>query len=185
MGYRVFLAVAALALVHTGARGGENENEDLARDRNQIQGAWSVISYDQDGKELPAEILKKMSVTINADTIAIRPKVVARRTLTPKDGKVQAEVKFTAEEGKTDETRYRLDVAKKRKVIVLTQDAGRGESQKVRGLYALEEDLLTICLPLADRKLPKKIPGSPAAGLVRMVLKRADTKPATPTPDGK
>jgi uncharacterized protein (TIGR03067 family) len=185
MGYRVFLAMAALTLIHTGARGGENENEDLAQDRKQMQGSWSVVAYDQDGKELPAEILKKMSVTVNADTITIKPRVVAQRTLTPKDGKAQAEVKFAVEEGKTDETKYRLDVAKKRKVIELTQDVGPGEPQKVRGLYALEGDRLTLCIPLAESKLPKKIPGSPAAGLVRMVLKRADSKPAAPTPDGK
>jgi uncharacterized protein (TIGR03067 family) len=184
MGYRVFLAVVALTLIHTGTWGGEND-KDLTQDRKRIQGSWSVDSYDQDGKELPADILKKMSVTIKADTITIKPKVVAQRTLTPKDNKTQVDVKFTMEEGKTDEAKYRLDTVKQRKVIELTQDVGRGEVQKIQGLYELEEDMLTICLPLADRKLPKKLPGSPTAGLVRMVLKRADSKPAIPTPDGK
>jgi uncharacterized protein (TIGR03067 family) len=172
MGYRVFLAVAALALVRTGAWGGENDN-----DSKRIQGSWGVVAYDQDGKELPADILKKMSVTIQSDTITIKPKVVAQRLLAPKDNKTQVEVKFTVEEGKADEAKYRLDTAKKRKVIELTQDAGRGEVQKIQGLYALEEDRLTICLPLPERKLPKKIPDSPAAGLVRLVLKRIPTTP--------
>jgi uncharacterized protein (TIGR03067 family) len=102
--------------------------------------------------------------------------VVAQRSVTLKDGKRETEVKFAVQEGKGDEARYRLDMARSKKVIEMTQDAGRGEVRKITALYALDGDSLTICIPLADRKLPKKMPDGPTAGMVRMVLKRAAEK---------
>jgi uncharacterized protein (TIGR03067 family) len=171
MGYRLVLTIAAVGLVSAGAWSGEKDNDDLTQDRQRILGMWSVVAYDQDGKPLPAEIIQKMSVIIQADKITIKPKVVAQRIVTLKDDRRQADVKFTIEEGKVDEAPYRLDTIKKRKVIELTQ--GANETRKTQGAYLLEEDMLTICLPLGDRKLPKKLPAGPAAGVVRLVLKRA------------
>jgi uncharacterized protein (TIGR03067 family) len=170
---RASLAVAVLAVIVSAAQCGEND-DDLVRDRKQIQGSWSVLAYDLDGKSLPADILKTMTVTIQADKLVISPRVAALRTPTLTDGKRQVEVKFSAEEGKKDEATYRLDVSKKGRVIELTQDAG-GQPRKLQGAYALDGDALTIWLPLADRKLPKKLPTSPTPGVVRLVLRRMET----------
>jgi len=170
---RILLAVAAFTFVPAAAWSGEKDNDDLAQDRKLIQGTWSVVAYDQDGKPLPAEIIQKMSVIIQADKITIRPKVVAQRIVTLKDDKRQVDVKFTIEERKVDEAPYRLDTVKKRKVIELTQ--GPTETRKTQGAFVLEENTLTIYLPLGDKKLPKKLPGSPTAGVVRLVLKRTAT----------
>jgi len=168
----IFFAVAALTLTASGAWTREGGPDDLAQDRIRIQGAWSVIAYDQDGKQLPPEIVSKMSVSIQAATIAIKPKVVVQRTPTIKDDKRQIELKFTTEAGKSDLAKYRLDLAKQRKVIELTQETERGPARIIQGLYALEGDTLTICLPLPDRKLPNKMPIAPKSGFVRLVLKR-------------
>jgi uncharacterized protein (TIGR03067 family) len=157
-------AAALAALTLPGHAGGP---DDLARDRKAIQGVWGVAAYDQDGKPLPAEIIRQMSVTIQADRITIRPRVVAQRLPAVKD------VKFTVEEGKADEARYRLDVAKNRKVMELTQDVGSGQTRKITAAYVLADDSLTIILPLPDRKLPKKLPTGPANGMVRLVLKKS------------
>jgi uncharacterized protein (TIGR03067 family) len=173
MNPRVLLVVVVLLPIPTGACRGENDADDLVRDRKLIQGAWAVVAYDQDGKSLPAEIVQKMSVVIQQDTITIKPRVLAQRIVTLKDGKRQVDVKFTLEEGKSDEAKYRLETAKKRKVLALIQDPGRGQSTTVQGAYALEGDRLTIWLPLPDRKLPKQLPEAPTAGLVRLVLKKA------------
>ena len=186
MRYQVFLTAALLALISADLQAGEGETDDLVRDRKQIQGTWDVVGYDLDGRSVSAKIVKKMGVVIQADKLTISPKVVAQRSVTLKDGQRKTEVKFTIEEGKNDEARYRLDTVKNKKVIELTQDAGRGEVRKITALYALQGDSLTICIPLADRKLPKKIPDSPTAGVVRIILKRAaDTKAAPARPDGK
>jgi hypothetical protein len=84
-------------------------------------------------------------------------------------GDARKEVKFALQEGKEDETKFRLVKAGKRKVIELTQ----GQGSKFKGLYLLGQDTLTICFPTAGRKLPKKLPSSPKAGFVRLVLERA------------
>jgi uncharacterized protein (TIGR03067 family) len=170
MNPRVPLTLALLLLVPAVTWG--QDGDELDRDRKLIQGTWAVVAYDQDGKELPAEIIKKMSVRIQADTLTIRPRVVAQRTPILKDGRRQTEVKFTAEEGQADEAPYRLGTSKKRKGIELTLGRG-GQARKVMGAYELAEDNLTICLPLPDGKLPKQIPAAPKAGVVRLVLKRA------------
>lgn len=170
MWYRMLLAAAAFAFVPSGTWCGEKDNDDPAQDRKLVQGTWTVVAYDQDGKKLPAEIIQKMSVIIEADKITIRPKVVAQRIVTLKDDRRQADMKFTIEAGKVDEAPYRLGMAKDQKVFELTQ--GPAETRKTQGTYLLEENTLTIYLPLGDKKLPKKIPGNPAAGMVRLVLKR-------------
>ncbi len=172
MKHCIFFTVVALMLIPSAAWTREGDPDELAQDRNRIQGTWSVLAYDQDGKPLPPEIVSKMSVSIQAATITIKPKVTVQRTITVKDDKRQAELKFTTEAGKSDVAKYCLDVAKKRKVIELTQEMERGPARVIQGLYALDGDALTICLPLPDRKLPNKVPNAPKPGFVRLVLKR-------------
>src|SRR5258707_3079872 len=117
---RRLVLFAATALTLTAAVGRGQGDDELARDRKALQGVWAVAAYDLDGNALPPEIVKTMSVTIQADRITIRPRVVGQRVATVKDGKTQAAVQFTAEQGKADEAKYRLAVAKKRHVIELT-----------------------------------------------------------------
>jgi uncharacterized protein (TIGR03067 family) len=171
---RLFLTLAALSLLPIAVRSADAD--DLAQDRKQIQGTWEVVAYDLDGVKLPADIRQKMSVTIQAEKLTISPKIVAQRFQMLKGDKWQADVKFKAEDEKADDAKYRLDFVKKQKVIELTQDIGSGQVRKITALYILDGDNLTICIPLADHKLPKKIPDAPAAGLVRLVLKKAAPK---------
>ena len=65
-----------------------------------------------------------------------------------------------------------MDRRYERSVIEFTQDIGSGQVRKITGAYAFTEDTLTICLPLPDRKLPKKIPDSPAAGFFQSLRAR-------------
>jgi len=64
-----------------------------------------VLAYDLDGQALPAEAVKKLSVTIHADRIVIRPKVNAQRLPTVKGGQAKADVQFTLDEGRADRRR--------------------------------------------------------------------------------
>jgi uncharacterized protein (TIGR03067 family) len=176
-----FPIVAILAVVAAGTRG--SEDDDLARERKLVQGNWKVAAYDHDGTQVPAGILKKMSVRIASERLVISPKVVVQRKMYL-DGR-KDEVQFVVEEGKTDEVRFQFGRTGKRKVIELTQDVGRGQSGKIKGLYSLASDRLTICIPLADRKVPQKMPTSPKAGMARLVLEPAKPMPANSRPDGK
>jgi uncharacterized protein (TIGR03067 family) len=142
------------------------------QDHKAIQGTWLVIEYDQDGKQPPSEILKKMKVVIQADKITIKPRLVVEIVPFTKD-----KVKFSLDDGKSDESQFKLDPSKKTKVLDLTWPSDRGATKTTKGMYLLDENSLRICFALADQNRPKKFPDEPKSGLVRMVLKReADEK---------
>jgi uncharacterized protein (TIGR03067 family) len=163
MSYRVLLAAVILVLVPAVMRSDEE-------DRKALKGTWTVVGYDMDGKELPPDLAKKMTVTIQGDRFTIAPRVIVERTSSIGE---KPDVKFRLAEGKSDEAKYRLMDKKKQPVIELTRNAGKDGATTVKGVYLLDSDLLTICIPLRDGKLPRKIPDSPKAGFVRMVLKRS------------
>lgn len=162
MTHRVLLAAVALLLAPAVTRSGEE-------DQKALQGTWTVVGYDMDGKQLPSDLSKKMTVTIQGDTFTITPRVIVERSV----GGDKPDLKFRLAEGKSDEAKYRLMDKKKQRVIELTRNAGKDGATTVKGVYSLDNDVLTICIPLGDGKLPKKIPDSPKAGFVRMVLKKS------------
>jgi uncharacterized protein (TIGR03067 family) len=133
-------------------------------DHKAMQGSWRVIEYDQNGKRLPAEILKKMKVVIQADRITIQPRLVVEVTPLTKD-----RVKFSLDEGKSDESQFKLNPGKKTKVMDLTWLRG---AKTTKGMYLLDGDTLRICFAMADGNRPKKFPDEPKSGLVRLVLQR-------------
>src|SRR3984893_10662524 len=104
--------------------------QEPSQDYKAIQGTWLVIEYDQDGKQPPAEILKKMKVVIQADKITIQPRLVVEVVPFTKD-----KVKFSLDEGKSDESQYKLDASKKTKVLDLTWPGDRGEARTTKGMY--------------------------------------------------
>jgi len=145
--------------------------QEPSQDHKAIQGTWLAVEYDQDGKQPPAEILKKMKVVIQADKITIRPRLVVEVTPLTKD-----KVKFSLDEGKSDESQFKLDPSKKTKVLDLTWP---GETRTTKGMYLLDENTLRICFALGNQNRPKKFPDEPKSGLVRMVLKREAADDAT------
>ena len=59
MRYRVLMAAVALLLVPALSQSSEEDGK-------LVQGIWTVAGYDMDGKELPADLAKKVTVTIRA-----------------------------------------------------------------------------------------------------------------------
>ena len=144
----------------------------LWADQNQpvkLQGAWAVLHYDQNGVRTPDEITAKMRVTIDEGKLVIKPRVVAQYK--PVIG-AKSEVVFTIEADKSDEITYKLEPDKGR--IDLVWRGPRGDTKTTKGLYHLEDDTLKICFALVDKNRPKKFPDNPKAGVVRLVLQRAD-----------
>jgi uncharacterized protein (TIGR03067 family) len=135
-----------------------------------IQGKWTALLYDQNGKPLPSDIVKKLKVTILAEKIEIRPHITARYKPALKNGKREVQVIFAAAEDETDTIGYKLIPAKGR--INLSWRGAKGESKSIKGVYLLEDQTLKICFPLGEKKRPKKFPEQPKTGYVRMVLKR-------------
>jgi len=137
------------------------------------QGQWVATEYDQNGHRLPADMVKKLKVTIRDDKIVIEPHVVARYKSVFDNGKTKVQVTFSLDEDASDEVSYKLDPSKGR--IDLVWSGGRGESKTTRGVYELDGDVLKICFALGDKGRPKKFPDAPKEGVVRMVLKRANS----------
>ncbi len=135
-------------------------------------GTWTVAEYDQNGAALPADIVKKMKVTIADDRIVIKPRVVVQYQPIFDAAKKNVEVVFNVEADKSDEAGVKFDAPKQR--IDLVWRGARGESKTMPGMYVLEDDTLKICFALAGKNRPKKFPEAPKVGLVRMVLQRPE-----------
>lgn len=142
-----------------------------AQDDVKPRGHWVAVAYDQNGIRAPADIAKKMKITIFDDKIIIKPRIVVQYKPIFDSGKKNVDVVFSIEADKSDEVAYKLDQAKGR--IDLVWRGERGDTKTTRGLYLLEGDELKICFALADKNRPKSFPDNPKTGLVRMVLKRA------------
>jgi uncharacterized protein (TIGR03067 family) len=138
--------------------------EEPSQDHKAMQGTWLVVEYDQDGKQPSAEILKKMKVVVRGDKLTITPRLVVEVVPFTKD-----KVKFSLDEGKSDESQFKLDPTKKTKVLDLISS---GDAKTTKGMYLLDESTLRICFALGNRNRPKKFPDEPKAGLVRLVLQR-------------
>jgi uncharacterized protein (TIGR03067 family) len=123
------------------------------------QGQWLAVEYDQNGHRLPADMVKKLKVTIRDDKIVIKPHVVAKYKSVFDNGKTKAEVTFTLDEDASTEVSYKLDQAKGR--IDLVWSGGRGESKTTRGVYELDGDELKIGFATGDKGRPKKFPAAP------------------------
>jgi uncharacterized protein (TIGR03067 family) len=141
-------------------------------DQTTIQGAWTVSEYDQNGTRVPADILRRMKVTIKADKISISPRVVFQYQPVFKSGRKDVEVRFSFEADKSDEAT--LKVKPDKGWIDLIWRGSRGETKATKGIFLLDGKTLTMCFALADKKRPKKLPAQPKGGLLRMVLKRAE-----------
>jgi uncharacterized protein (TIGR03067 family) len=138
-----------------------------AQEQKSIQGTWTVLAYDQNGQKADPAVLQKLRIVIAEGKMTIRPKLIVGYQPVFRDGKTEKEVVISLDETRTDETTFRL-TPEKRFIDV-------GEGNPTRGIYVLEDDTLTICLAVGEKKKrPLKIPEQPRNGLVRMVLKRAE-----------
>lgn len=144
---------------------------ELSQDHKAMQGAWLVRAYDQDGKQPPPELLRKMKVIIRSDRLTIQPRLVVEVTPFVKD-----RVNFSLDDNSSDEAQFKLDPSKKTKAIDLDWP-DRGGSRTAKGMYILDGATLRICLAMPSGNRPKKFPEEPKSGLVRLVLERAAAEP--------
>lgn len=135
-------------------------------DQAAMQGNWTVLEYDQGGKQPDAGLIQRMQMTIKGDKLTIRPRLVVEYKPIFKDGKANKEVAFSADPAKADEIKIRLNPAK--------GWIDLGDDKPTKGVYLLEDGVLKICFAGAGKNRPKKFPEQPKNGMVRMVLKKAE-----------
>jgi uncharacterized protein (TIGR03067 family) len=119
-------------------------------DKDKLQGTWTVVSAEQDGK--PANKAKGNTFTFAAE-------------------------KVTFSQPKKTEAIYELDSTQKPKhltIKVKLEIEGIGPVEGViRGIYQLEGDTLKICIGGRDAQRPLEFATKPGTGQALWVCKRA------------
>jgi RNA polymerase sigma factor (sigma-70 family) len=129
------------------------ESEDLKK----LQGLWQAIALEHNGQKLSAEAVKLFQVVISDSFVKFRS--------------------GATESGMT----FKLDTSSKPKAIWLKLPGASAET--VRGIYALEDDHLKLCVDNDEgKKEPTEFATKPDSGLTLMVLERvrfttAEVKP--------
>jgi uncharacterized protein (TIGR03067 family) len=139
----LYLLVLGVSLVQvTGAA----RDEAIKKDKDGLQGTWSVISVTLSGKVEDVTKLVNAKVTFKGDTAT---------------GKV---IRF----GKGQETGYKIDPTVKPKIIDFVHQDGAATP----GIYELVENKLKICNNSPGKPRPKKFESKTDSGDVLIILRR-------------
>jgi uncharacterized protein (TIGR03067 family) len=130
----------------TGMLVAADAKDDAAKkDRDRMQGTWTVASATHGGKQAPAERIKAMRLVIAGDKITV------------KEGEVHEEATFT--------------LAPDQKPPAIDVTPGRASRKTIRGIYKLEGDELKICW-VREGERPKEFASKDGSDAILLVLKR-------------
>jgi uncharacterized protein (TIGR03067 family) len=144
---KAMLILVTLALGINSAR----REKTMDSDTEKLAGVWNCTSATNDGKALPAEIVREL-----------------RLTLTNEGG-------YKTERGKQvlfDST-YTLDVNKKPKQIDMIGTEGELRGKAALGIYKFDGDALTICYTMPGGDRPTEFESKPGSKATLAVWKRA------------
>jgi uncharacterized protein (TIGR03067 family) len=148
---RRFLGTVVVGLLATGIVGADAAKDELAK----LQGDWSLVRLQEDGKSMPNPEVNKVMIKGNRLT------VVLKRPDSKKEERHSVKIK--------------LDPTRKPKAIDLTAEDGPDKGQTILGIYELRADTLTICSadPPKSKGRPKEFTAKQGSGRALMVLKRS------------
>jgi uncharacterized protein (TIGR03067 family) len=124
----------------------DSGTEDAKTELDNMQGTWTVVAAEREGKKAPDEAIKAMSVVIKGDSLILR------------DGNHQ------------EKGTLKVDPSVKPKSLDLMP---AGENQKVsRGIYELTISTLRMCWTKEGGERPREFATKPASNMGMFVLKR-------------
>jgi uncharacterized protein (TIGR03067 family) len=130
----VFIGAVFAALASpTGAVASDAADADADQELKQFEGAWKFVSLSSDGREASKAFLEKASWSIQGGEITTSEPASARIAV-------------------------KLDPSRSPKEIDLTGADGPGKGRTLKGIYKLENERLTICLPEGEKKFAPDTP---------------------------
>lgn len=125
-------------------------DDSIEKERKVYQGVWRVVALEVDGKEIPENDAKKLSVINKADGTWI----------------IQSEDKEISS-GKSD-----IDPTKKLKTIDFMPTLGAGSGNEYVGIYELQKDTRRICFGEKAKGRPTEFTAPAGSGHVLVKLER-------------
>jgi uncharacterized protein (TIGR03067 family) len=146
MRFQVLGLMFASALLMVAA---DDPKDAVKKEYDKFDGTWKMESFTVDGKPAPIESFAEFRMTLKGETFA---------TVTP--------------EGKTNGT-YKVDPSKSPKTIDITFTGGPLDGVTMLGVYKLDGDTYTVCIPAGGgNERAKELASKPGSGLILEVLKR-------------
>jgi uncharacterized protein (TIGR03067 family) len=145
---RLTLSVLAAATLAGGAAGAE----DVANDRDRLQGEWQIVAITDAGEPVPREKLKGLKFVFEGDTLTMA----------------------SAEKGaELEKFGFTLDPSSKPKGIDLTE-----KGTAIPAIYELEGDTLRLCLPARTAtERPAAFESKKGSKVSLIVLQRVKKQP--------
>ena len=142
---RVFLAIAACVLL----AGDDARDKTIKADLERLQGTYTMLSLEVDGKSVPEEKLKSSTLTIKGDKYIIKVKE------------------------QTYETQMILDPEQKPKTIDMKFLDGANKDKTALGIYKIGDDTFTMCRRLnPDQARPQDFGTWPNTNTFLVVWKK-------------
>jgi uncharacterized protein (TIGR03067 family) len=123
---------------------------DAKKELDKLQGTWTVVTVEADGKPLPAEQTQTMKLVIQGD-------------------------KYTFQTGdQRVEGTYKLDPTKKPKTIDAARSDGPDKGKVLQGIYQVDGDEMKMCFGAPGNEArPKDFAAKAGEGFRLYVLKRS------------
>jgi uncharacterized protein (TIGR03067 family) len=134
--------VVLIGAVVAGADQGDNPFK-------QLEGNWTVVSGQENGKALPAEQIKGARVAITSATITVTVGDKARRVMS-----------------------YKMDATKSPKTIDMIETQGSEKDKAALGIFAVDGDTLRLAYGLPGRERPKDFTAKADSGQMSFVMKK-------------
>jgi uncharacterized protein (TIGR03067 family) len=114
-----------------------------------LAGVWTCVSGVNDGKPLPADIVRQLKLTLTHE-------------------------RYKTEKGDVVlfDGIYKIDAGKKPKHIDITATEGEQAGKTSKGNYVLEGDTLKMCYTVPDKDRPKEFDSKPGSGATLVTWKR-------------
>ena len=149
---QVALPLAVGWVLAPGLRGLAGPEDPMKRELAKVQGTWQLVSAETDGKEAPAEQVRKVRVVIKGD----------RHTV------------FFGDQAVAKEVLFKLDPAKTPRAVDDLLPGGK----RILGIYEVDGDTLRSCVAPAGKDRPTRFSAESGSGHTLRVFRRVPDRPA-------